>query len=395
MHGPQFLIESADCWPRMQVSTFRPFNEDPEIKKIHPICLNSGGDIVDNFICSHSSWFKLRQRVALLLRVRLWLQQKCAQRECPNICSSVSADEMEAARIALIHHVQRKGFPDYFSGSLPVRGPLSPLKPQFNEDKLLVVGDHVANGDFPEEIKHSAIFPRRNHMVDFIIRDIHECGHVGKEQVLATLNEQYWVINGRRAVRRVLTRCVTCRRWEAKPIVQQIGELPKSSRCQVPSLPPPPFVVLGFTFLALLWSKEAGASVQKRYGCLLTCMPVRAVHIEVCFTLDTDSFIHALYRFMSRQGCPKHIFCDNGINFVGAEGQLKELLGFLDQKRIQKTMLHKGIEWHFNPPSASHMGGAWERLIRSIRKVLCPMIFEQTLEDEGLTTFMCIVVTHQ
>ena len=51
----------------------------------------------------------------------------------------------------------------------------------------------------------------------------------------------------------------------------------------------------------------------------------------------------------------------------------------------------KHIEWKFNPPSASHFGGIWERQIRSIRKVLYSVLSSQPLKlnDEFLSTFLC------
>ena len=37
------------------------------------------------------------------------------------------------------------------------------------------------------------------------------------------------------------------------------------------------------------------------------------------------------------------------------------------------------------------MGGVWERLIRSVRSVLRSVLHEQVVDDEGLSTLMCIV----
>ena len=51
-------------------------------------------------------------------------------------------------------------------------------------------------------------------------------------------------------------------------------------------------------------------------------------------------------------------------------------------------MMQKQIDWHFNPPTSKHMGGAWERLIRSTREMLRALAKEQLLTDEQLLTLM-------
>ena len=54
--------------------------------------------------------------------------------------------------------------------------------------------------------------------------------------------------------------------------------------------------------------------------------------------------------------------------------------GYLQQREI---------EWKYNPPAASHMGGVWERQIRTVRKVLSSLLKEQVLDDESLNIVMC------
>ena len=58
---------------------------------------------------------------------------------------------------------------------------------------------------------------------------------------------------------------------------------------------------------------------------------------------------------------------------------------------VQNHLLMKKISWKFNPPTASHMGGIWERHIRNVRKVLDGILTTQVLEDERLETLFCEV----
>ena len=115
---------------------------------------------------------------------------------------------------------------------------------------------------------------------------------------------------------------------------------------------------------------KCGRSVVERYGVLFTRLTVRAIHIEVANSLESDSCINALRRFIARRGQVSILRSDNGTNLVGSEKEMCEAIKGWNQSKISNMFMQKGITWILNPPAGSHFGGTWERHIRSVRKFL-------------------------
>ncbi|XP_062542502.1 uncharacterized protein LOC134210470 [Armigeres subalbatus] len=114
---------------------------------------------------------------------------------------------------------------------------------------------------------------------------------------------------------------------------------------------------------------KVGRSSVKRWICLFTCLTIRAIHLELVHSLTSTSCVMAFRRFVARRGAPMEIFSDNGTNFVGANRQLSE-----EKQNIRKinetcasTFTNALTQWHFNVPAAPHMGGPWERMVRSVK----------------------------
>ena len=80
------------------------------------------------------------------------------------------------------------------------------------------------------------------------------------------------------------------------------------------------------------------------------------------------------------------MFSDNGTNFVGANNELRKCLKQLDEERIQNFCSPKKIEWNFQPPSAPHFGGAWERLVQCSKKILKAILKDRVVPKEALRT---------
>lgn len=151
---------------------------------------------------------------------------------------------------------------------------------------------------------------------------------------------------------------------------QLMGDLPK------PRLTPhePPFTYTGVDFFGPFHVKR-GRGTEKVYGCIFVCLTCRAIHIEDVGSLESDAFIQALRRFISIRGAVKEVWSDNGTNFTGGEREIRDAIQDLDHDIIERSLHEKDVEWHcqpltkwhFHPPTASHMSGVWERLIRSVR----------------------------
>ena len=84
---------------------------------------------------------------------------------------------------------------------------------------------------------------------------------------------------------------------------------------------------------------------------------------------------------------------NNGTNFVGAKRELSQAVNKMDHEEITEKLRQQQIDWKFNPPAASHMGGVWERQIRTARRILDTLLHEHgsRLDDDSLQTLMCEV----
>ena len=122
-------------------------------------------------------------------------------------------------------------------------------------------------------------------------------------------------------------------------------------------------------------------------------MASRAIHIEVVHTMETDSFLQALWRVIARRGPIRELRSDQETNFVGAENELKRSFQEMDDERIKAELLKHNIDWIRNPAMASNFGGAWERQIRSVRNIMAALMKQHghSLDDESLQTLLCDV----
>ena len=389
LNGPKFLNNDREMWPESK-SGIHVDTDNIEIKSKH--CANmiqrqDYGNLEDMFH-RFSDWHKLQRAVAWLLRFKEFM---CSKYNCgKNVVSvqtgNLTVTEIHRATGNILSRVQQKVYGEemYSLGKLgrvSRCSQLFKLSPILSEG-MLIVGGRLSYANVPDHCKHPIILPGNNHVTMLIIRKNHETNaHMGAQHILALTRQKYWIVRGLKNVKSVLDKCLNCKRRQKRPETQQMAPLPYER------LTPdkPPFTFVGVDYFGPMYVK-CGRTERKHYGCLFTCLTTRAVHIEIAHSLDTDSFMCAIQRFISRRGRPSKMFSDNGTNLTSGERELRESIMQWNQSRIARNLQQREIAWHFNPPYASHMGGVWERLIRSVKHAMKSVVKEQLLNDEALLT---------
>ncbi|CAC5413330.1 unnamed protein product [Mytilus coruscus] len=263
-------------------------------------------------------------------------------------CNRLSLQDLKDAEHSILVFVQRHEFTDEISTlstnqTVKATSNIRKLDPVLDGD-LLRVGGRLIESKMPENCKHPIILPKGHHVSKLILRQIHiDLQHSGRNHLLARIRENYWLINVPSAVRKLISKCVVCRRLSAPVGEQKMAHLPPDR------ITPdkPPFSRVGVDYFGPFEVKQRRCRT-KRYGVIFTCLSNRAIHLEVAVSLDTSSYINVLRRFIARRGQVEKIRPDNGPNFIGAKCELKSALSEWNLNQIENAMLQKKIDWQFN-----------------------------------------------
>ncbi|XP_055543645.1 uncharacterized protein LOC129729179 [Wyeomyia smithii] len=109
--------------------------------------------------------------------------------------------------------------------------------------------------------------------------------------------------------------------------------------------------------------------------------------IELHTFVDASELSYAAVCYL-RRGTPLQIISDRGTNLVGASKELKTALDQVDSDKVVREFTTTSTSWIFNPPASPHMGGIWERMIQTVKKILEEIKPKRLLSDEVLRNLM-------
>lgn len=273
---------------------------------------------------------------------------------------------------------------------LDSRSSLLRLHPFLDKDGILRVGGRIDNASATYNQRHPIILPKKHHVTDLIIRQIHYRNlHAGPRTLLYIIREQFWPLQGLRTVNTVLSKCMNCFKANLKPTPQLMGDLPS---CRL--MPQKPFNSTGIDYAGPIKynnvpQRSHKVCPDKAYVVVFVCMTTGAVHLELATSPSTQNLLATFHRFISRRGKPEHIYSDNGGSFVAFAKALKVACARQEIEDVIGQFAYENkITWHFIPPLAPHMGGRWEAHVKIMKLHLKRTIGKALLKFEELNSLI-------
>ncbi|XP_064647110.1 uncharacterized protein LOC135499966 [Lineus longissimus] len=398
LKGPGFLWEQE--LPKNTMTgdvTLSP--DDPEVRKacVHAVSAEETGPspLDDKWLRRFSSLGKAKRILALCLS----FIQRCRNKAKGTDGPVVNVAALEESERVLVRIVQNEAFEEEIQAlkkdepnGIRRTSPLYHLDPYLDKEGIVRLGGRLRRAKISH--KHPIILPKKSQLGKLVAYHHQEtCAHGGRGMTINEIRANgYWILGIITAVSPLIHRCVRCRKARRNVETPKMADLPVD-RIEAGE---GPFECRALDIFGP-WTIREKRSDLKRYGLMITCLAVRAVHIETLNSMTTDSFINALRRFCAIRGPCRLIRSDRGSNIAGADTELRKAWEVMDHEKIRDHLLTEGVDYHYmmpkfemSFPKSSHMNGAVERQIRTVRAILNQLLQNraQQLDDEAIRTFM-------
>lgn len=251
--------------------------------------------------------------------------------------------------------------------SIPKSSSIYQLCPFLDEhDVMRMRGRTAACPYIDKEAINPIILPRDNQVTKLIVDHYHRMyHHQNHTTVLNELRQRYVISRLKATLNKIRRDCQQCKNDRVRPLAPIMSDLPLARLAAFSR----PFTHMGVDYFGPLLV-STGRRSEKRWVLLATCPTTRAIHLQIVHSMTTNSCIMAIRNVMARRGTPAVIYSDRGTNFQGACSELETAMANLDNDKLAKEFTTSRTSWKFIPPASPHMGGTWERLVRTVKQNL-------------------------
>lgn len=213
--GPKWLIEEKPNWPKVAESHVS--TEDMEENPTYNIGVIQREEQWE-LQFKYSSWSKL-------LRITAYCQRFVARLRSRHVSNGqgqcLTPQEIQHAKIFWLKKMQEDSFGEeirLLKEGKPVHksSSLTTLVPFIDSDGLLRVTGRLQHSQLPDSAKVPIVLTSHPLLTLMLSENHIKLLHGGNKQMLAYLQNEYWVLRARSIIRSIIHRCIPCTRQKAK-----------------------------------------------------------------------------------------------------------------------------------------------------------------------------------
>jgi hypothetical protein len=383
-HGPDWLVLPAEQWP----AAINIAHETDE--ELRPVKCNLT-KLPPSSSCILERFSELDRALRVMSYAYRFIQ-RCRKPDL-TLSPDVSSSELSKVQDLLIRNTQRIQFLKEYNcllnkEQIPKSSDIINLNPFIDANGVMRSCGRVrASASLSYDERHPVILPYSCTFSHLLVRFTHRISlHGGNQLMMRLIRSRYWIPKLRTLVKATINSCRVCILQQKKLQIQLMGTLP-SARVSFSR----PFTHTGLDFAGPFEIKNftgRACLITKGYVCVFVCFSTKAIHLEATSDLTTEKFLAAFARFVARRGCPQHVYSDNGKTFVGASKALSTDFMKAVKVDLANKYSHQNLAWHFNPPSAPHMGGLWEAGVKSFKTLFYKSTSSLKYTFEELSTLL-------
>ena len=277
LNGPAWLQRSEDNWPK----TCCQENElDPEHFTSTVATETKLDQLFD--LRRYSTFNRIKNFIAYCMRFKTKLK------------GPFKAGKIHQAEQILFRFIQNESFPNVsklIANSKEITKTLNiaKLSPFIEEDGTIRVKGRLKHWNLDYNAKHPKLLTAEQPALQLLLVRAHrDKVHEGTEYARNILQQEFWIVGLRNALKKIKIRYIKCRHRNANPIHPPMGDLPRERLGEHVF----PLTHIGVDYFGPIEVNFLRRTL-KRWCCLFTWLTTRAVHIEVAQSLDIESCLGA------------------------------------------------------------------------------------------------------
>ena len=210
------------------------------------------------------------------------------------------------------------------------------------------------------------LLPDKSELTQMIIKDTHEkMMHSGVYCVLRELRKNFWITKYYSAVRRVLQRCIACKRFNENPVRLNQNAY-RDFRVHPDNTP---FSSVFLDYIGPFEVKLNGTR-QKVWLLIICCLWSRAVNLKICLSANVDQFLIAIQKHVFEFGIFRSCVSDLGSNLQAGANIIKSFLSDPDTTDYLREHGTKKISFDHYCKGSSSLGSLVEVLVKQVKQLL-------------------------